>query len=802
MRNIANPFLLAIVFSLVLSSCVAVPPLTVTEAAIILATASPALITPTLTNVPSTATLTPIPKGETFVVTSTEDSGAGTLREALRGASPGDIITFDGSVFPISNPQTIYLRSNLPYLEQGYLTIDAEAAGVILDGSQFPEGWDSAIIIVSNYNIVRGLTLVNFSGAALHISGGQNNLIEGNTMGNSDFGIGIWGANATGNVVTANYLGVMPDGVSPIGNRAAGVIVTEEAHDNRIGPGNQIAFNKRGGVEIDLPSTDGNTIIENSIHDNGWQGIFLMSGSNNNILAPLLMDLDLPKGALSGRACPHCDVSIYSDASDEGAIFEGQTIADENGFFTFEKGSPFIEQYITATSTDLQGNTSEFSWPTTRISRSVAFQEGNTFPKIPIQPLRSNQLADNRIGAVVGWPPACWVQYLDDELFSLGAKRVKVSISELEPESVLGNGTQTVDWSRSEFTVSEDQENCIQAMLDNDITITYILSFWDKANHPDGWEPAVSRFRTQEEIQAYLDYVRAIVRYFKGRIRYYEIWNEPNNKPPLQWIQMEDYMNLVEQTIPVITQEDPEAKIVIGSVVLQNEEDRSYLSGLLKSEWMPLVDVISWHAMFGVSPDYISEYYYEYSTIVESIKKEAAAHGFKGEYWADELIWRDPDCYWCYPGDPLYSNIVSAKYHARGIVIQLGMGLTTQVTGNSALRPNMFFAVNNLATVLAGNTPLNLPVEVQTTAAYTRSYGFSLPNGDRLLAVWNDGVAVDDDSGISTTIMIPDVASWTATGIDVLSGIEQELVTDSENGSLVIRDFLLKDYPIIIRLSK
>ena len=130
------------------------------------------------------------------------------------------------------------------------------------------------------------------------------------------------------------------------------------------------------------------------------------------------------------------------------------------------------------------------------------------------------------------------------------------------------------------------------------------------------------------------------------------------------------------------------------------------------------------------------------------------------------------------------------------------MGLTTQVTGNSALRPNMFFAVNNLATVLAGNTPLNLPVEVQTTAAYTRSYGFSLPNGDRLLAVWNDGVAVDDDSGISTTIMIPDVASWTATGIDVLSGIEQELVPDSETGSLVIRDFLLKDYPIIIRLSK
>lgn len=795
MRNIANLFLLAIVFSLMLSSCVETPPPTITEAALTQATESPALAT-------IAPTLTTTPTGKTFIVTSTEDSGAGSLREAMRGASPGDIITFDGSVFPISNPQTIYLRSNLPNLEQGYLTIDAEAAGVILAGSQFPGGWDSAIVIVSNHNIVRGLTLLNFSGAALQISGGQNNLIEGNIMGNSDFGIGIWGTTASDNIITANYLGVMPDAVTPIGNRAAGIVVMEEAHDNLIGPSNQIAFNGRSGVEINLPGTVGNTIFENSIHDNGGVGIVLMSGGNNDILAPLLMDFDLAMGVLSGRACPHCDVLIYSDASDEGAIFEGQTTADDNGFFVFEKGFQFTEQFLTATTTDLRGNTSEFSWPTTEISRSATFQEENTFPKIPFQSFRSNELADNRIGAVIGWPPACWVQYLDDELFTLGAKRVKVSISELEPESVLGNGAITADWSRSEFTVSEDQENCIQAMLDNDITITYILSFWDKANHPNGWEPAVSRFRTQEEIQSYLDFVRFIVSHFKGRIRYYEIWNEPNNKPPLQWIQLEDYVNLVKQTVLVIKQEDPEAKIVIGGVVLQNEEDRAYLFGLLESELMTMVDVVSWHAMFGVSPEYMNEYYYGYSAIVESIKDEAEAHGFDGEYWADELIWRDPDCYWCYPGDPLYSNIVSAKYHARGIVIQLGMGLNTQVTGNSTLRPNMFFAVKNLATVLAGNKPLDLPVEIQTTARFARSYEFSMPNGDILLAIWNDGTAVDFDPGIVTTIIIPDLAGWTAIGIDILSGIEQELVSDSENGNMVVRDFCLKDYPIFIRLSK
>lgn len=36
----------------------------------------------------------------------------------------------------------------------------------------------------------------------------------------------------------------------------------------------------------------------------------------------------------------------------------------------------------------------------------------------------------------------------------------------------------------------------------------------------------------------------------------------------------------------------------------------------------------------------------------------------------------------------------------------------------------------------------------------------------------------------------------------VFKGFEQELVSESENWNLVIRDFRLKDYPILIRLSQ
>ena len=39
-------------------------------------------------------------------------------------------------------------------------------------------------------------------------------------------------------------------------------------------------------------------------------------------------------------------------------------------------------------------------------------------------------------------------------------------------------------------------------------------------------------------------------------------------------------------------------------------------------------------------------------------------------------------------------------------------------------------------------------------------------------------------------------------GIDVLNGFEQELITETGNGNLVIRNLLVKDYPMTLRLIR
>lgn len=108
--------------------------------------------TPTVTE--EEETQAPQVKGDIIIVTSTADSGSGTLRQALLDAQSGDTITFEPAIFPPATPATIYVNSELPSINQGSLTIDASNAGVILDGSNIVGDFAPCLQIMSDWNIV------------------------------------------------------------------------------------------------------------------------------------------------------------------------------------------------------------------------------------------------------------------------------------------------------------------------------------------------------------------------------------------------------------------------------------------------------------------------------------------------------------------------------------------------------------------------------------------------------------------------------------------------------------------------
>ena len=121
--------------------------------------------------------------------------------------------------------------------------------------------------------------------------------------------------------------------------------------------------------------------------------------------------------------------------------------------------------------------------------------------------------------------------------------------------------------------------------------------------------------------------------------------------------------------------------------------------------------------------------------------------------------------------------------------------------GEYKIVPLSVTAGRNLCNIMAGTDSVNLPVDIKCNTDKLRSYAFSLPDGDKLLALWTDGVAVEDDPGIEATVTFSDFSAEKVTGIDVLNSFEQELVTSTEDGRLVIRELQVKDYPIILRLS-
>jgi parallel beta-helix repeat protein len=573
--------------------------------------------------------------------------------------------------------------------------------------------------------------------------------------------------------------------------------------ENVIGPDNIIAYNDRFGIAVEGSDSSGNTLTQNSIHDNGGAGIRLLSGGNSSLDAPLTFDFDLAGGMMTGTTCANCTVEIFSDSSDEGANYEGQAVADSNGVFTFNKGAAFINTNITSTASDADGNTSEFSNQAGRTTRVIVMQEGNSLPGFWLLTRPSSQLvADTRLGSSL-YSSNIWndIPHLDSilhDLIDFGIKRLDTSMQEIE---------EPIDWNRSEFEIFMEYDRFIDELNENGVAVNYMLHFWDKAGHASGKELSTPRFKTAEQVQDFLDYVRFVVGHFKGRVQYYTIWSEPDNcgPPQIKCVELNDYINLARQTIPIIRQEDPQAKVALAPNVLFFARD--YLFTILRSDVIPMFDVIQWHGIYDVAPniEFYGNYYYEYPSIIQEIKQTASAHGFQGEYWGTELTWCSEEFPSCHPPDHPWgiqkTDKLAAKYYARGIVMQLGMDVGVGFGGlESTAAPWTYPTIRNLNTIMAGSTPTSLIVEIESEATNIMSYGFMSPNGDKLFALWTNGTAVDNDPGVNTTLTFPGLSARKVVGLDVLNGSEQELVTETENGNLVIRNLLVKDYPIILRL--
>jgi titin len=277
----------------------------------------------------------------TYLVSNTNDAGAGSLRQAITDADthPG----LDTIVFNIGGGgvQTIAPLSALPRITDP-VVIDATTqpgyAGrplIFLDGVN--AGSNSAgLWITAGGSTVKGLAIGRFTNDGILLQGPGNNVIGGNYIGtdvtgtaarsNSISGVGILTSNhnvigmpgngnvisgnlhygveiflsSSGNIIQGNFIGTNATGSAGLGNSFSGVGISGGSGSNTVGgttaaARNIISANGSGslgdGVSI-FSSANGNVVEGNFIgtdatgHSalpNAVSGVGISSGQNNQV---------------------------------------------------------------------------------------------------------------------------------------------------------------------------------------------------------------------------------------------------------------------------------------------------------------------------------------------------------------------------------------------------------------------------------------------------------------------------------------------------------------------------------------
>jgi len=220
---------------------------------------------------------------------------------------------------------------------------------------------------------------------------GSGNLISGNTID----GINFSGSGPFSNKIAANLIGTKADGLSPLGNGFSGITLEGSSINNQIGgsasgSGNTIAFNAVGVQS--LSTNGGNLIQQNSIFSNKKLGIDLQGvpgpdandpgdddpGPNGLQNYPVIASawnsagMTTIAGSLNSEdgKSYHLEFFVnsqcHSSGYGEGATYLGSTdvlTSGNNAMFSVNLAGAGVSpnQFITATATDPNGNTSEFS---------------------------------------------------------------------------------------------------------------------------------------------------------------------------------------------------------------------------------------------------------------------------------------------------------------------------------------------------------------------------------------------------------------------------------------------------------
>ncbi len=415
---------------------------------------------------------------------------------------------------------------------------------------------------------------------------------------------------------------------------------------------------------------------------------------------------------------------------------------------------------------------------------------GQSVPR-QVPPRRSTQLAEG-FGMNVDLPrdPRLpWTRRWWTRIFDSGVKWVRIGQYENSSEKT---SWDWVEQTPGNYAASPDVDEAIRSLVENGVDIEIELQYsnplyqWEPEKRPrrvilpppgigPDDEPPNPIFippKTEEQIEAFLKYVRFMVKRYKRAVKHWELWNEPNIaywRPKTQTKEQlvakaRDYGKVLGRFADAVHETDPEARVLTGGTA---GVDFLFVQTAL-AECASKVDIVAYHTYPGFGRNHMPE---EADTLQRAAVFRDEIRRIPG-IWHDVSFWNNE---WnVSPSWPGSNESVQARYLPRFYLYNLAQGvkgfiwvfvpstdgneddlygiLHGETFGPDAFQPRAAYRAFEVTTALFGQTMVDPIAEFgirsvpeQYNHGALQSYAFRDPSSRaRIYAFW---LAVVSDPG-------------------------------------------------------
>ncbi|MBI5094288.1 MAG: discoidin domain-containing protein [Candidatus Hydrogenedentes bacterium] len=418
----------------------------------------------------------------------------------------------------------------------------------------------------------------------------------------------------------------------------------------------------------------------------------------------------------------------------------------------------------------------------------------------------------------------------------------------------IGQWGDKVDWATVEQTkgvyridreVDRAIDESVKKGVDILLTLDYGNNLYQTLNDSPDFGPTWRRGHpflqcaptTPEALEGFANYCAFMADHFRGRVKYFEIWNEENGWFFDAWAEngkvsmAKAYGRALAAAAKAVKQANPEAKVVFGGMAGSSLD---FPRIALEAGAGPSIDILAFHPYGHPTPEaappaFLTEVdgkmewrprpaeITDYESEIAAYRKLMRAHNAGAEVWADEMNWFAP-------GEPAkpdmgdQSELSQAKYLARFFAINAWLGNGAiwwslynsngvqewAVLRSSDLSPRAaWYSAGYVSTALddvrgdsdtkvevVGAAPKDLLVKTYRNGA-----------GELLIGLWRTSPADDHCRPAPVTLRLPGVGIADAQLVDTLYGRRQKAVTRAEDGGAVIPELLIGDWPVIVRVK-